>query len=179
MTEHLQRNLDRHLLAGLSRAVDWLDNSLQNVLKARGCGAVHRTQSLILVHIASGVDAPADIARAMGLSRQNVHHMAQTLIRQSLIEQVVDPDDPRRARYRLCDDSAGMQAAALETLHALEKLIRQRSGVTAAEFAMFRKVLTADWGTEVTSPEELPDIPAPAAHVVARGRGKNQGTSRP
>jgi len=60
------------------RAIDWFDNGLQNVRVSQGFTALHRTQSLILVHIASGMDQPADIAREMGLTRQNVHHMAES-----------------------------------------------------------------------------------------------------
>jgi hypothetical protein len=64
-----QHSIDRHLFAGLVRTIDWVDNSLQNILAFRGFEPVHRTQSLILVHIVNGVENPAEIAREMGSTR--------------------------------------------------------------------------------------------------------------
>ncbi|MYK28974.1 MAG: hypothetical protein F4048_09940, partial [Gammaproteobacteria bacterium] len=48
----IPHRIDRHLLAGLMRAVDWFDNGLQNVLASRGFKTLHRTQSMIMVHVA-------------------------------------------------------------------------------------------------------------------------------
>jgi EAL domain-containing protein (putative c-di-GMP-specific phosphodiesterase class I)/DNA-binding MarR family transcriptional regulator len=103
------QRLDRHLIAGLVRAIDWLDNSLQNLRVARGYPSMHRTQSLILVHIASGIDAPADIAREMGSTRQNIHHMTRGLIDLGIVEQYPDPHDPRRARYRVSEGASELR----------------------------------------------------------------------
>ena len=100
------QNVEWHLIAGLVKALDWFDNSLQNVLASQGFTPVHRTQSLILVHIASGVRSPADIAREMGLTRQNVHQMTKLLIDSGLVEQRQHPDDPRRIQYGLTESSA-------------------------------------------------------------------------
>ena len=41
------QNVEWHLIAGLVKALDWFDNSLQNVLASQGFTPVHRTQSLI------------------------------------------------------------------------------------------------------------------------------------
>jgi DNA-binding MarR family transcriptional regulator len=149
------QRLDRHLIAGLVRAIDWLDNSLQNLRVARGYPSMHRTQSLILVHIASGIDAPADIAREMGSTRQNIHHMTRGLIDLGIVEQYPDPHDPRRARYRVSEGASELRDYAISMLEALERLIALRAGVSPSDMKALRRVLTADWGPEVRDPSEL------------------------
>ncbi len=153
-----QYQINRHLLAGLVRAIDWFDNSLQNVRASHGFEPVHRTQSLILVHIASGVDRPADIAREMGLTRQNVHHMAKELIRQGLIEQHADPRDPRRSQYRMAEAAMEDRNLALQTLVALEKVLVERLGLQAQDISAVRRILAADWGPEIRDQQELDDL---------------------
>jgi len=149
------REIDRHLVAGLSRAIDWIDNSLQQVLASRGFKPVHRTQSLILLHIASGIDSPADIAREMGLTRQNVHQMARGLIQDGLIQQQPHPRDPRRSKYSWTEQSQAIRAAALETLRDLETAIQRRAEVSDQDMEALRRVLAADWGGVITSAAEL------------------------
>jgi DNA-binding MarR family transcriptional regulator len=140
-------------MAGLIRAMDWFDNGLQNVLASRGFKPLHRTQSMIMVHIASGIVSPADIAREMGLTRQNVHHMAKTLIADGLIEQMPDRDDPRRTVYQLAGSATEIRGVALATLGNLEAVLADRIGVGAV--AALRQVLTADWGNEIHDDGEM------------------------
>ena len=158
--------IDRHLLAALVRAVDWFDNGLQNVLASRGFRTLHRTQSMIMVHVASGIESPADIAREMGLTRQNVHHMAKSLIADGLIEQAMDPADPRRSVYRLSDAASEIRGAALETLGELEAALGERIGF--AEVQQLKRLLGRDWGPEFTGHGELET----AVRVGARSAGK-------
>ena len=159
--------IDRHLLAGLVRAVDWFDNGLQNVLASRGFKTLHRTQSMIMVHIASGIESPADIAREMGLTRQNVHHMAKSLIADGLIEQALDPKDPRRSVYRLSDAASDIRGAALETLRELEAALGERIGF--AEVQQLKRLLGRDWGPEVTNHNELETAVRVGSQSVGQG----------
>jgi hypothetical protein len=39
--------VDRHIMASLVRAIDWFDNSLQNVFASRGFTTLHRTHFAI------------------------------------------------------------------------------------------------------------------------------------
>lgn len=149
------QNVEWHLIAGLVKALDWFDNSLQNVLSSQGFTPVHRTQSLILVYIASGVRSPADIAREMGLTRQNVHQMTKLLIESGLVEQRQHPDDPRRIQYGLTESSSDIRNAALEALNALTELMAQRTQATAADLRTFRRVLAANWGPIVADGREM------------------------
>lgn len=145
--------IDGRVMAGLVRAVDWFDNSLQNVLASRGFQPLHRTHSMIMVHIASGIESPADIAREMGLTRQNVHHMAKTLINDGLIEQAPDPADSRRTVYQLAGSATEIRAVALEALSQLEMVLAARIGVGAVDD--LRHTLDANWGEEIQDDEDM------------------------
>jgi DNA-binding MarR family transcriptional regulator len=149
------RPVEQRIMAHLTRAMDWFDNSLQNVVASSGFQPVHRTQSMILMHIAMGVRAPSDIARAMGLTRQNVHHMAKELIDRNIIESTADPRDPRRSLYRMAENANAnaMRRLALETMGELERVLETRIG--AELVAQLRDAVTADWGPEVGSVSEL------------------------
>ncbi len=141
-------------MAGLTRALDWFDNSLQNVLRSSGFEPLHRTQSMILMHIALGIDRPADIAREMGLTRQNVHHMAKSLIDAGVIQSAPDPEDPRRNLYRLSEESGELRDLALETLARIEQALEQRIG--RRRFDGLKSALAADWGPEIADADDLP-----------------------
>ena len=147
------RTFDHHLIAGLVRAVDWFDNCLQNILASEGFEPLHRTQSMIMVHIASGIESPAAIAREMGLSRQNVYHMARTLIENGLIEQSVDPIDPRRTHYRLAGSAIKIRSVALDTLRNLEIVLENRIGTSAV--SALQEILCSDWGDEIRDTPNL------------------------
>lgn len=157
--------VDPLIMATLTRAMDWFERSLQNVVASAGFEPVHRTQSMILMHIAMGIDAPSDIAREMFLTRQNVHHMARGLIERGIIEAVPDPGDPRRSRYRLSESASEMRRLALDTMADLERVLEKRIG--ANRVAALREVLASDWGPQITSHEELLEL-LPASRRKAR-----------
>jgi len=140
-------------MAGLTQAVDWFDKGLQNVIRSSGYEPLHRTQSLILMHIALGINRPSDIAREMGLTRQNVHHMAKTLIDGAMIESSPDPDDPRRSVYRLSEESGELRNLAIDTLAGMEQVLAQRIGQRRLEG--LKSALDADWGPEVADTDDL------------------------
>jgi len=148
------------VMARLTQAIDWFDNSLQNVVASSGFEPLHRTQSMIMMHIALGVSRPADIAREMGLTRQNVHHMAKSLIDAGIIVSAADPDDPRRNLYRLSEKSSDMRNLALDTMKELEAVLEQRIGTGTLNG--LRTALEADWGEEVASADELTGSRRPA-----------------
>ena len=140
-------------MARLTQALDWFDNGLQNVVASSGYEPLHHTQSMILMHIALGIDRPADIAREMSLTRQNVHHMARTLIEAGMIESTPDPEDPRRSRYRLSDESSELRDLALDALAGMEEVLAQRIG--KRKFEGLKSALEADWGPEIGDVEDL------------------------
>jgi DNA-binding MarR family transcriptional regulator len=165
------RPVTSRIMAGLTRALDWFDNSLQNVVASHGFKPFHRTQSMIIMHIALGIDAPSDIAREMGLTRQNVHHMARDLINSGVIVSMPDPRDPRRTLYRLSDDATELRSIALATITKLEQVLERRIGVD--HVAHLRSALAADWGPEITSAGDLR-----ASLPETRGRARSPQSGR-
>src|SRR3546814_9704006 len=83
------------LMSGLLHAFYWMDEGLQNHLRAAGMPAVSRTQSLIMTNVADGVTRPAELARRLGISRQAVQQLLADLQTRGLIELVADPADAR------------------------------------------------------------------------------------
>ncbi|MCB1686602.1 MAG: winged helix-turn-helix transcriptional regulator [Pseudomonadales bacterium] len=150
------RPVTARIMAGLTQAMDWFDNSLQNVVASQGYQPFHRTQSMIIMHVALGIDNPADIAREMGLTRQNVHHMAKGLIEGGIMETTPDARDPRRSLYRLADAASELRNLALTTMTDLERVLEQRIG--AARVKAMRAALDADWGPDISSAAELQEI---------------------
>ena len=69
------------LMRGLLRAYYWMDESLQNGLQRAGYRPRTRTQTMILIHISNGVTRAAELARALGVSRQAIQQQ-QTQIQQ-------------------------------------------------------------------------------------------------
>ncbi len=161
-----QHPVDPLIMATLTRAMDWFEHSLQNVVESAGFAPVHRTQSMILMHIAMGVDAPSEIARQLFLTRQNVHHMAKALIQRGIIDAIPDPEDPRRSRYRLSDAAGEMRRLALDTMADLERVLEGRVG--AERVANLREALAADWGPQITSREELQDSLAAGKRAASK-----------
>jgi DNA-binding MarR family transcriptional regulator len=149
-------------MTGLVKALDWFDNGLQNALEARGFARVHRTQSMILVHIARGIVHPSAIAREMGSTRQNVHQMTKSLIDAGLVTQARDPTDPRRTIYRFARSAARVRSAALETLENLESMLAARIGTRALE--QLRAALQLDWG-----PPAYEERPPPSSRRTGNG----------
>ncbi|MEQ8858948.1 MAG: MarR family winged helix-turn-helix transcriptional regulator [Pseudomonadales bacterium] len=147
------RPVGTRIMAGLTRALDWFDNSLQNVVASLGYEPFHRTQSMIIMHIALGIDTPSDIAREMSLTRQNVHHMAKVLIEKGVIESLPDPRDPRRSVYRLSEQASELRTSALAAMTELENVLEQRIGATRVK--ALREALSAEWGPEVRDASEL------------------------
>jgi DNA-binding MarR family transcriptional regulator len=141
------KRTSRGIFAGLVQAVDWYDNSLQNILAAKGMQVVNRTQAMILVHINSGITRPSAIAREMRLTRQNIHTMAKGLIDAQLITLDPDPKDGRSGVYALSASSASQRKAAVNILAFLDKKLADRIGKTA--FRSLHKAMAADWGEEI------------------------------
>lgn len=137
------------IFAGLVSAIDWYDVSLQAILEDLEMQSVSRTQSMILVHIASGVTRPSDIAREMGTTRQNIHAMAKHLIERHIITQVPDPEDGRSKVYSFSDDGLELRNTVLQILSYLDKKLSDRLGPETLK--ALNRALSADWGEYMTT----------------------------
>lgn len=150
MKQKYMRQTPLRTFAGLVKAVNWYDVSLQSMLEDLNMSSVNRTQSMILVHISNGVTRPSDIAREMGTTRQNVHAMAKLLIENNIVTQIADPTDGRSKLYAFSTTRKAIELreTVLEMLSYLDRQLAERLG--KAEIKEIRETLSKDWGTFVT-----------------------------
>src|SRR3546814_20409604 len=104
-------------MSGLLHAFYWMDEGLQNHLRAAGMPAVSRTQSLIMTNVADGVTRPAELARRLGISRQAVQQLLADLPPRGLLELVAHPvaARPQTTRYHQHGPQIGDVTGAART----------------------------------------------------------------
>jgi len=137
------------LLKHLLSAVYWFDESLQQHLAAAGFPTMNRTKSFIMMNISDGIERPIQIAANLGLTRQAVHLALKELEQEGLISIADDPHDRRAKRVFFSheDQRETMRKAAYEALKQIEDELAERVG--RDKFAVFKEVLTCDWGALV------------------------------
>lgn len=132
------------LIRGLLRAYYWMDESLQNGLQQAGYRPRTRTQTMILIHISNGVTRAAELARALGVSRQAIQQQINELEKDDLITQLPDQNDKRANRIVFSERGAALINQAMQTLRGTEQALAERVGHESLE--QMRQVLTSDWG---------------------------------
>lgn len=135
------------LMRGLLRAYYWMDESLQNGLQRAGYKPRTRTQTMILIHISNGVTRAAELARALGVSRQAIQQQINDLEEDDLVTQIPDPTDKRANRIVFSERGAALIRQALETLRGAEQTLAMRMGYESV--TQLRRALMADWGPVV------------------------------
>lgn len=135
------------LMRGLLRAYYWMDESLQNGLIQAGFQPRTRTQTMILINIASGITRAAELARVLGVSRQAIQQQINELERDQLVTQIPDPEDRRANRIVFSERGSDLINAALTSLREAEQVLAERLGHDAVRH--LRNALTSDWGNVV------------------------------
>ncbi len=151
----LKVDTSMEIFAGLVAAVDWYDNSLQNILASRGLRVVNRGQAMMLVHIAKGTTRPSDIAREMRTTRQNIHAMAKGLVEDKYLHLIQDPADGRSRQYAFGVEAAAQRKKTLEILNYLNHRLADRIGKDTIKD--LSRGLLVDWGALI---EEAPPMAA-------------------
>lgn len=126
------------------RALYWVDESLQNGLKAHGWPDVSRAQSLILLNIAFGVVRASAVAHNLGISRQAISQMLAEMQRSGLVEMRPDPNDRRAQIVVFSRASASLRDDAMKILDEIEDSLIERVG--KRRFFALREALGMDWG---------------------------------
>lgn len=132
------------LMRSLLRAYYWMDESLQNGLQRAGYKPRTRTQTMILIHLSNGVTRAAELARALGVSRQAIQQQINDLEAEELVTQLPDPTDKRANRIVFSEKGAALINQALETLRGAEQALAMRLGYETVN--QLRNGLTSDWG---------------------------------
>jgi len=132
------------LMRGLLRAYYWMDESLQNGLQHAGYRPRTRTQTMILIHVSNGVTRAAELARALGVSRQAIQQQINDLEQEDIVTQIPDPDDRRANRIVFSERGAELINAAMTTLRDAEQKLTSRLGYE--QVTQLREALSGDWG---------------------------------
>ncbi len=132
------------LMRGLLRAYYWMDESLQNGLQKAGYRPRTRTQTMILIHISNGVTRAAELARALGVSRQAIQQQINDLEEDELVTQIPDPTDRRANRIVFSERGSELINQAMDTLRGAEQTLAMRLGYETV--SQLRRALMADWG---------------------------------
>ena len=102
---------------------------------------------MILIHISNGVTRAAELARALGVSRQAIQQQINDLEADDLVAQIPDPTDKRANRIVFSERGAALINQAMETLRGAEQTLAMRIGYE--KVGQLRNALMSDWGPVV------------------------------
>jgi len=116
------------LMLDLMRTYLWFDEQLRSRLAERGWGAVSRSQSLVLTHIANGVSRASRIAENLGVTRQAMSQLLSDMESRGLIELQPDPFDRRAQLVQFAPGGAAIREDAQQALRELERDMEEALG---------------------------------------------------
>jgi DNA-binding MarR family transcriptional regulator len=144
-----------YLMRGLLYAYYWMDEGMQNHMRAAGMQPLSRTQSMIMTNVADGITRPSELARNLGISRQAVHQLIADLEKRNLVEMLPDPSDARAKIIRFSSRGWNIGEVALRATKNMETVIEERIGKKALH-ELRRILLECDWGPVVEPPVRKP-----------------------
>lgn len=153
MSEHDDEIPSYFLMSGLLHAYYWMDESLQNHLRAAGLPELSRTQSLIMTNIADGVTRPAELARRLGITRQAVQQLLADMQERKLVVLKPDPDDARAKIVHYNPRGREIGVVSMLALERIDAVIESRIGRKGL-LELRRLLLAEDWGPPVTATTE-------------------------
>lgn len=137
----------RSLLIGLFDAFSWFDSGLQSQLVEAGWSEVTRPQTMMLIVIGQGVSRPADIARALNITRQSAGVTIAEMLAAGFLEREDDPTDRRAMIVRISELGEQRRRASQVAMRALTEELARRIG--ADRVAMLQTALEPDWGRPI------------------------------
>lgn len=133
-----------HLIVPMLQGFVWLDEGLQNYLRAQGWPRVTRPQSMLMALVAQGVRRPSEIARNLGVSRQAVHTTLGRMVELGILALVDDPEDRRSKLVVISERGAKMRECAQRAMLLMAQELRSRIG--AKSLGDLQAALAAEWG---------------------------------
>lgn len=134
----------KYLITPLLDGFEWFDNGLQRSLQSAGWAPVTRAESMVILHVLNGTRRPADIARALRLSRQAVHATIASLVEAGFFKLEPDPEDGRVKVVALTDLGWRMFHDANQIVERLDIALEKRIG--KRRLRALRDAFDADWG---------------------------------
>ena len=131
----------------LLNAFHWFEDQLLLRLPASGGPRLTQRQALLLARVPADGRRPADIARAMGISRQAAHQVLKELTKLGLVQLGNDPSSGRSRLVRRTVKGMRVHEEVRGIVAEFEQRLADRIGPRNA--AMFRETLEMDWGPAV------------------------------
>ncbi len=132
------------LVRGLLHAYYWVDDSLQNYMRAHADISLPRAQSMLMVCIGDGIHRQSEMARVLRVSKQAVQQGIRELIDKGLVEIVPDAANKRSKIVRFTDQGQGMREIAGRGMGEIEKELAQRIGEDRVW--LLHQILELQWG---------------------------------
>jgi DNA-binding MarR family transcriptional regulator len=140
------------LIGTLAYALYWMDESLQASLEAAGWERMNRTKSMIMINITVGVNRPAHLARHLGVSRQAIHQLLQSMRDDGLLELVPDPADKRAKIVQFSSSADHIREDAEKAVIGIETQLADRIG--KSQLKQLKQALAKGWGPVVVVPPQ-------------------------
>jgi DNA-binding MarR family transcriptional regulator len=145
MTAPPPQLLDGGLALGLLRASDALNNTLLERLAADGWPPISRTQALVFAHLDANGSTASDLARSVGITRQSMQKVIETLSDAGILTTAAHPRDARSQLIMLTRKGRRLMDQATRHLSDLEADLLAQLG--HATLTTLRSSLALDWTT--------------------------------
>lgn len=133
-------------------------NSIRAHLRAIGVDDLPRNGSMVLLGIATDGGLRNDLPSTLGVSKQAVSQLLETLVSRGFLERGIDPDDRRRLALNLTDKGKRVAEASTRAIDAVDRQLSER--VTSEYVMAMRAALVALSEIKVSDVEQGRGEPA-------------------
>ncbi len=145
MIEEDQEGYAHALARTLLHAYYWVDDGLQNYMRAHADFTLPRAQSMLMVCIGDGVHQQTKMAEVLQVSKQAVQQGVRELTAKGLVEVVADPHNGRRKIVQFTERGSAMREVARQGILELERELAERIG--RDRVGLLHDILDVDWGS--------------------------------
>lgn len=137
----------------LLHAFYWVDDALQNYMRAHASFSLPRAQSMLMVCIGSGVNRQSEIAKVLRVSKQAVQQGVRELVDKGLVEVVTDDPSKRGKVVRFTAEGQSLRNVARRGIEEIERELARRIGHDRVW--LLQQILELPWGDPPDFANEL------------------------
>ena len=137
------KTLLRHLLLARS---DWMEARVMEGARRNGYGEVTTAMNRLFAQLRGRPVGLSELARALSVSRQAVHQLANEAARLGLVEFVASENDGRVKLLRFTQKGWAMSESAARAFAAIETELAQQIG--AQDLAELKRILGKAWSAD-------------------------------
>ena len=137
------KTLLRHLLLARS---DWMEARVMEGAHRNGYGEVTTAMNRLFAQLRGRPVGLSELARALSVSRQAVHQLANEAARLGLVEFVASENDGRVKLLRFTQKGWAMSDSAARAFEAIEAELAQQIG--AQDLVELKRILGKPWSAD-------------------------------